>query len=141
MKVRKFISLLLFFFVVNLCIPPSEASVNHLCQVYFEHNSSSLTPEVILVINDHIRKIEKDLPEKIIISGYADRMGGSKHNLLLSKRRVGAVSNYMIQALKPKHYNIELKWYGEYDLPYPTQDDVAEPLNRCVKIIIPNTLN
>ena len=133
---QKWILFLTCFFILNLFVSISKATTNQACQVYFKHNSSLLTPEAILVINDNVLKIREISPNELIIIGHADRKGNSKYNQVLSEDRTQSVADYLRKSLKSEHYNIKLKSYGEYNLPYPTRDGVPEPLNRCVKILI-----
>jgi OmpA-OmpF porin, OOP family len=111
---------------------PGETTHSRKCEVYFEHNSSKLTPEARMVVGDVVRSIKIIHPRMITIIGYADRTGSAAYNALLSRRRALAVRDYMKGALYPERYFFKIAWRGEYDLPYPTRDGIPEALNRCV---------
>lgn len=130
------IKLCLLCAATSLFIGIAQASVDYRSQIYFEYNSSFLTPEAKLVADDIVHKVKSEQPFKLVLIGHADRIGRASYNEKLSNRRVHSVAEYITKALIPDHYNVELKSYGERNLPYPTNDGVPEPLNRCVEIVI-----
>ena len=110
----------------------TEPTTSRVCQIYFEHDSSTLTPEAVVVVNDMIRRIKKIHPRVIKIIGHADRTGPAGYNSMLSKQRALSVASFMKIGLSPERYIVKVLGHGEYGLPYPTRDGVPEPLNRCV---------
>lgn len=72
---------------------------------------------------------------RIRIVGYTDRVGGPARNRALAEARARAVAAFLIDAGLPGAM-IETAGMGEADLPVTTDDGVAEPLNRCVEIVV-----
>jgi outer membrane protein OmpA-like peptidoglycan-associated protein len=101
--------------------------------VHFIQDSSQLTPGAERRAIDAARLILVNQPSKIRVSGYSDTMGDPDYNMELSEQRAQAVADSLIAAGVDAD-RIEVLAFGESVLPEPTDDNVNEPLNRCVSI-------
>ena len=102
--------------------------------VYFENGRAELTPEAnTLLIN--ILPIAAGPSRRIVVTGHSDRLGSRLYNLFLSRRRAREVGDALVD-LGVAASVIVLRWSGETMVPYPTDDEMREPLNRCVIITI-----
>lgn len=102
--------------------------------VHFIQDSSQLTPGAERRALDAARALLVSQPSKIRIAGYSDTRGDPDYNMALSEERAQAVADRLIAAGVDAD-KIEVLAFGESVLPEPTDDDVNEPLNRCVSII------
>jgi len=65
--------------------------------VYFDYDSSSLTPSALQILSENAEKI-KQVPNVIIqIAGHCDERGTQEYNLALGERRALAVREYLRQ--------------------------------------------
>ncbi len=111
-------------------LPESEK----LQEIHFLHDSWNLTPGGLRKAREAAEWFHSNEPGKLKVVGFSDRRGSSDYNLQLSERRAGRVTQWLVDAGVPRD-RIEVLGLGETGLPEPTQDGVAEPLNRCVGII------
>ena len=94
----------------------------------FSNGSKETLSEILKTIN--IRK-----PKEIHIVGHTDRVGTDSHNLKLSSRRANFVRDFLTS--KGIKSNILLvSFYGKSRPLVYTEDEVAEPLNRRVEVLI-----
>lgn len=104
------------------------------CKIYFEYDSLYITPEADVVIHDIATELAQQSPERIIIHGHADRLGTARYNRRLSKKRSRIVAIRLLEITSYPAKNVQVTWYGEDTIPYQTEDNVPEPLNRCVGV-------
>ena len=78
------------------------------------------------------RKVQS---HRIEVNGYTDTSGSPKYNMGLSFRRANAVAAELVKDGVPKSA-IAIQGFGQTHLLVPTGDDVREPQNRRVEIII-----
>lgn len=104
------------------------------CHVYFEHDSHILTPEAIQVLNDIAQDIRTNATGLICVEGHTDRTGPARYNMQLSKKRALEVATFLQEQQGVQKGQLRLSWHGESNPPFPTDDGVPEPLNRCVKV-------
>ena len=70
-------------------------------------------------------------PAKVRVIAFTDRVGNSAYNLVLSKERALSIAAMLERVGFPRGM-VEVVGKGEEDnIPEPTPDGVAEPLNRC----------
>lgn len=103
--------------------------------LYFQYDSTILTSasrEMLPVIFKQLR--DRKFSE-INIIGHTDTKGTQKHNISLSLKRARVVHQLLkqLEGNLPKTY---VQSFGEKDLLVPTADDVAEPRNRRVEVMI-----
>lgn len=96
--------------------------------VYFDFDKHNLRPDAI----DILKQVKADSisvkPEKIYVSGNADRSGSDKYNKKLSERRAKAVANYLKKIGVPAELTTES--FGESLPRKETPDGVKEAENR-----------
>jgi hypothetical protein len=104
--------------------------------LYFKGMSSKrLLPESAAIIADVLAAIRQRQATDITIAGHADRLGTDADNLNLSSRRGAAVKRLLISAGVPSGH-IDVIYYGERIPLKPTPDNVPEPHNRRVEVIV-----
>lgn len=101
--------------------------------VFFEFDSSRLTPEATNVLQQAVEKFRQGGNPSIIVEGHADRSGTDQYNQALSKRRADAVKSYL-QRNGISDSNISVEAFGESRPLVETADGVREPQNRRVEI-------
>ena len=69
------------------------------------------------------------------VIGHTDTRGRPAVNDRLSLRRAGSVAELLSRAGVPLD-RVEIAGFGERNLPEPTADNMSEPLNRCVEILV-----
>lgn len=116
--------------------PSDEAPM---VQVQFDFASSRLTPGGQAHAAAAAVTLAEMPLERIRVVGHTDRVGSPAANRRLATKRARAVADFLVAAGIPDDL-IEVDGLGEADAPIPTDDGVAEPLNRSVAIIaIPST--
>lgn len=116
--------------------PPGEAPgpplLWHLRGVYFSPGSTEIDAggrfwiRVAAALNEPGRA-------RYLLDGHSDTLGTPEDNLALSRRRANAVAEGLVRE-GVAWDQIEAEGYGETRLARPTEDEVAEPLNRRVWI-------
>lgn len=103
--------------------------------LYFQVGGNQLT-ESSLADFERIRKeVGERAASEIVVIGHTDRVGPAEGNDALSKRRADAIREQLIgTGVSPT--KIEAIGRGERDPLVPTADDVDEPKNRRVEIIV-----
>jgi outer membrane protein OmpA-like peptidoglycan-associated protein len=103
--------------------------------LYFLNNSTKLTaasksfiPEVLTLIN------KRDFYE-ISIIGHTDTTGEDEYDMSLSSARAEAVRDILLSH-GIRFGQMELRYYGKRDPVVPTGDNVREPRNRRVEVVV-----
>lgn len=109
---------------------PSEKFI-----IYFKNNTSEMTTESQTSFFKILDAITKRKAISIKISGHADSTGSDKLNNKLSCARAGSIKDLLV-----KHgintENMEVSSHGKGNQLIPTADNVPEPRNRRVEIIV-----
>lgn len=103
--------------------------------VYFDYDKSNLTPEASNLIREAAARALANDVDAVVVSGHADRSGGSAYNQGLSERRGAVVRDALIANGIPAD-KIRMEAYGEDKPAKPTPDGVREPLNRRTEVVI-----
>ncbi|MDZ7626985.1 MAG: OmpA family protein [Parvularculaceae bacterium] len=103
--------------------------------VYFDYDKSNLTPEASNLIREAAARALANDVDTVVVSGHADRSGGSAYNQTLSERR-GSVVRDALVANGIAADKIRMESYGEDKPAKPTEDGVREPLNRRTEVVI-----
>ena len=103
--------------------------------LYFETGTTDLTPESIALVDEVLTAIDRRTGPRVDVIGHADRVGPANLNATLSLRRANLVRQRLVDAGVNTGF-IETDSYGESDPVVPTPDEVAEPLNRRVEIVV-----
>lgn len=71
----------------------------------------------------------------ISLNGHTDTVGTPESNLALSLQRAETVRQWLMrEGIPAEHFTVE--YYGESDPLVPTADEVEEPRNRRVEIVV-----
>ena len=103
--------------------------------LWFKNDTTKLTHESRELLPEVVSTIKNRKSNEIYVVGHADRVGTEVYNTGLSSRRADYVRDFLV------FYGIEssaivVSFHGEARLLVPTEDEVAEPLNRRVEVII-----
>ena len=103
--------------------------------LYFPSGTAELTPELNAQLSAILQDAIKRPGGEIIVTGHTDRVGSLESNDALSLRRAQAVRNLIVQmGFDPKL--VQAVGRGEREPLVPTDDEVAEPKNRRVEIVV-----
>jgi len=103
--------------------------------IFFAFDSAKVTAAGARVIEDAIATAERMGIVDYSITGHADRAGPEDYNLALSLRRANAVRDLLV-ARGVKANGISVAGRGEAEPAVRTADNVREPANRRVEIIL-----
>ena len=103
--------------------------------LYFFLDSIELKPDSRASMKAIISEIEKRASTDIEVIGHTDRSGDEEFNMALSRRRAERVRNLLVAAgIAPAA--IRVAFHGEGNPLIQTADNVHEPLNRRVEVIV-----
>jgi len=103
--------------------------------LYFKLNSDELTAESKKLIPEVLVEIKKREPCEVSIIGHSDTLGDDKYNIKLSTKRAISVKDILIKE-GVKLQKLLVDSFGENDPVVKTADNVSEPLNRRVEIMV-----
>jgi len=103
--------------------------------LYFEIGSTRLISESANQLPGIITTIRERTSSSVGVVGHSDTLGDSADNYKLSLQRATAVRDLLIQNGVPASY-IETTSHGENNLLIRTGDNVAEPRNRRVEVVV-----
>ncbi len=110
-------------------LPPAKFTL------YFLPDSNLLTQESKKLLPQIIQTILKRKSSDIVISGHTDTVGKKAYNYRLSLDRAKTMFNILVDnGAVPD--DIRVTSHGEGNLLIKTPDDVAEPKNRRVEVLI-----
>ncbi len=101
----------------------------------FLSGSIELTEDSITRLPEVIAAMQQDDPVEVNIIGHSDAVGDEEYNYRLSLERAKIVHDLLI-AQAPWLTRVFVQSHGENDPLVPTADNVAEPRNRRVEILI-----
>ena len=124
-------------------VPPVETytevqtlAVPENAKVLFELGSAKLTAEAQTWLKENfLPQVLTFAPERMEINGYTDTTGSAKFNEKLSLARAEAVKAFL-QAQGATASVIATTGFGENKLFVATADNVKEPANRVVEVIL-----
>jgi len=122
-------------FAPALSALPDRTSRFILFILYFERNTTKLTHES----NDSLSGVQKTIKSRnsneVYVVGHTDLVGTEAYNAGLSSRRANYVRDLLVSSgIKPK--TLFVSSYGKARPLVPTKDQVPEPLNRRVEVIV-----
>jgi outer membrane protein OmpA-like peptidoglycan-associated protein len=104
--------------------------------LYFISGGTDLTPDSQPHIETIINEVAKRQAVEVEITGHTDRVGSVADNDRLSLQRAEAVLKILLQrGMKAGSFK-HVVGRGEREPLIPTADDVAEPRNRRVEVIV-----
>jgi len=115
--------------VIN-AIPPKAFSTN-----IFFNNGLDLEDDYTMKLFQIKYEIKRRKPCEVEIIGYSDTKGSDEKNLILSKKRAEFIKT-LIEKTKVKIENINIRALGESNQFIATNDEVSEPKNRRVEVIV-----
>jgi len=105
---------------------------------YCRRNSTDLTPESEPELPKAIQRLVATPPEEIFVVGHADRVGTESYNQQLSHKRALVVKRALVSnGINSKV--IVVSFLGESKPRIVTPDEVEEPRNRRVELILKYT--
>jgi outer membrane protein OmpA-like peptidoglycan-associated protein len=116
--------------------PVMKGPARNLFLVFFDFNKSTITAAGQQVLDGAAAAYQENRSVRIELTGYTDTVGTQHYNLGLSKRRADAVAAYLSKHGVPL-MAMDVAWKGKEDLRVQTPDNVREPQNRRVEIILP----
>ncbi len=113
--------------LVNEPKPPKRYAL------YFETASAELNIDGRTIISIITKDIQHRKLCDLSVIGHTDRVWDNENNLGLSLQRAKNVADALTKnGIESKC--MDIRYYGENDPAIPTEDDVAEPLNRRVEV-------
>jgi len=103
--------------------------------LYFQRDSDELTGESKAVLPKIIQTIRERRSTDIVISGHTDRVGSMEYNYKLSLERAQVICRILADS-GADPANITVTSHGEGNPLIKTADNVAEPRNRRVEVVI-----
>ncbi len=103
--------------------------------LYFLKDSNELTAESNALLSQIIQSIEKKNSKDIVISGHSDTVGSNEYNYRLSLDRAKVLADILV-AKGAVSDCITITSHGEGNPLVKTADDVEEPRNRRVEVVI-----
>jgi outer membrane protein OmpA-like peptidoglycan-associated protein len=103
--------------------------------LYFEHDTTKLTPESKNQLPEVLRNIKNRKSNEIFVVGHTDLQGTEAYNIELSSRRANYVRDLLVSSgIKPSI--LFVSFYGKARPLVPTKNEVPEPRNRRVEVIV-----
>ena len=106
--------------------------------VFFDWDRSNLSVTTLNTITQAVTAFRSTGNARITATGHTDTTGPESYNMALSLRRANAVKNELVRQGVPADA-IAVVGKGESQLLVPTGDNVREPQNRRVEIVIGGT--
>lgn len=103
--------------------------------VFFEFDKSNISDDASRVLVQAAESAKAGIFTRIRATGHADTKGTPRYNMALSIRRANAVRDVLVREGIPAT-QIVVIGRGETQLLVPTPDQVNEPRNRRVEIVI-----
>jgi hypothetical protein len=115
--------------------PPPAAVQAPTFMVFFDWDRSNLSVASLNTITQAVTAFRSTGNARITATGHTDTTGPESYNMALSLRRANAVKNELVRQGVPADA-IAVVGRGESQLLVPTGDNVREPQNRRVEIVI-----
>jgi outer membrane protein OmpA-like peptidoglycan-associated protein len=119
----------------TLSMLPDPASRLILIILYFEPDTTKLTHESKDLVAEILSTIKSRKSDEVYVVGHTDLVGNEAYNTGLSSRRANYVRDLLVSSgIKPNA--LFISFYGKARPLVPTQDEVPEPRNRRVEVIV-----
>ena len=103
--------------------------------LYFQEGGVELTEASSALLPGVIEAYKGHAPAKVFIIGHTDRAGSAELNQRLGLERAQVVER-MLRDTDSSFESMEVRSFGESDPLVPTADEVDEPRNRRVEVLI-----
>lgn len=101
----------------------------------FKSGSAVLLPASLARIPEIVAEVNKRDAMDISVAGHSDRVGNEDANIALSLKRAERVQQLLVEQGVEERF-IHASSHGEGNPLVPTADDVPEPANRRVEVIV-----
>jgi len=119
----------------TLSMLPDPASRLILIILYFEPDTTKLTHESKDLVAEILSTIKSRKSDEVYVVGHTDLVGNEAYNTGLSSRRANYVRDLLVSSgIRPN--TLFVSFYGKARPLVPTQDEVPEPRNRRVEVIV-----
>lgn len=115
--------------------PPAAAVAPPSYMVFFDWDRSNLSAQALNTIQQAATTFKTRSSARITATGHTDTSGSEQYNMALSLRRANAVKAALVKEGVPAPA-ISVVGRGEQGLLVQTGDNVREPQNRRVEIVI-----
>ena len=115
--------------------PAPTAGVARTYLVFFDWDRADLTARAREIIKEAATNAQRANVTRIEVAGHADRSGDAAYNQRLSQRRAEAVAAQLVRDGVARGA-ISVQAFGESRPLVPTADNVREPQNRRVEIVL-----
>lgn len=103
--------------------------------LYFEPGTTTLTPDSLSLPPSILAAVRERNSRDVRVNGHTDSMGSRDFNMRLSLERAGQIRDFLIvQGADPSI--IKVFPHGEGNPLVPTPDEVPEPRNRRVEVLV-----
>ena len=103
--------------------------------LYFDRDTIRLTSESRALLTKVAKTIKNRKSDEVFVVGHTDRVGVGEYNMGLSSRRASHVRELLVSSgVQPKA--LVVSYHGEAMPLVSTEDEVPEPLNRRVEVIV-----
>ncbi len=114
---------------------PPPARVPNLFLLYFTFDNDKLTAAGETVVDAAVMSARKIRTADFAVTGHAGRVGPDEYNMELSLRRANAVREALVaRGINPAR--ISVAGQVEFDLTVATSEDVSEPTDRRVDMLV-----
>jgi len=123
-------------FASALAVEPTQRFQLNASTLYCLRDDTALTPQSQKDLTALVAKLKKGpWPIEIYLVGHADRLGSESYNLELSQRRAWSVRTVFLSCgFAPEIITISAM--GESSPVVETEDDIGEPMNRRVEVVV-----
>jgi OmpA-OmpF porin, OOP family len=112
-------------------LPPAAKSFT----LYFHEGTTEMIPESVPVLDQLRAEVARRPGAEVQVTGHTDTVGSDADNDVLSRRRAEEILNL----LASKGFDRSIMTAvgrGERELKVPTADNVSNPINRRVEVIV-----
>jgi outer membrane protein OmpA-like peptidoglycan-associated protein len=104
-------------------------------EVFFRFESEELTSESRAHLPDILEAVKNHAAREVVVIGHTDTTGASTRNYNLGMSRARAVRDILV-SIGLESAIIQVISHGEADQLVPTADEIFEPRNRRVEIMV-----